>query len=166
LFHDALAELLPWLADNVTRLAGSPPPGVQPDNVEAQIQELQVNKSLLHVIMRVLHCVLLQWFIAEAIEKNYNYNCSTSYFSVLFCHPFLPPPPPPVFSHFSPLPIFFLSRVWSQVSSTTPWALPPWILLEKNSLTPVAQRILLKSKRTSKTWMTCTLFSKNLSNYS
>ena len=105
-FHEALAELLPWLADNMARLAGFPPPGVQPDNVEPQIQELEVIGSLLHVIVRVLHCVLLQWFITEATEKSYNYNCSTSYFSVLFCPSFLPPPPP-VFSHFSPLPTFF-----------------------------------------------------------
>ena len=41
-FHDALAELLTWLAGSMTRLASSPPPGVQPDNVEAQIQELEV----------------------------------------------------------------------------------------------------------------------------
>ena len=39
---DALAGLLTWLADTTTWLASSPPPGVQPDNVEAQIQELQV----------------------------------------------------------------------------------------------------------------------------
>jgi len=34
-FHDALPELLTWLAD-MTRLASSLPPGVQPDNVETQ----------------------------------------------------------------------------------------------------------------------------------
>ena len=32
--HDALAELLTWLAGSMTWLAGSTPPWVQPDNVE------------------------------------------------------------------------------------------------------------------------------------
>ena len=35
-------ELLTFLAGSMTQLAGSPPPGMQPDNVEAQIQELEV----------------------------------------------------------------------------------------------------------------------------
>ena len=35
-------ELLTFLAGSMTQLAGSSPPGVQPDNVEAQIQELEV----------------------------------------------------------------------------------------------------------------------------
>ena len=32
--HDALAELLTWLAGSMTWWAGSTPPWVQPDNVE------------------------------------------------------------------------------------------------------------------------------------
>ena len=35
-------ELLTFLAGSMTQLAGSPPPALQPDNVEAQIQELEV----------------------------------------------------------------------------------------------------------------------------
>ena len=41
-FHDALAELLTWLADSMSSLDGAPPPGVQPDSVEAQMRELEV----------------------------------------------------------------------------------------------------------------------------
>jgi len=35
-------ELLTLLAGSMTQLAGSPSPGMQPDNREAQIQELEV----------------------------------------------------------------------------------------------------------------------------
>jgi len=59
--HVALAELLTWLADNMTQLASSPPQGMQPDNVEAQIQELEVIESLLHVIVRVLLVVMVHY---------------------------------------------------------------------------------------------------------
>lgn len=74
---------------------------------------------------------------------------------------FLPPnSSSPTLSHFSPLPIFspsilhlfFLSRVWSQVSTLTP-------SLERSWSMPAAQRMLLK--RTSKTWMTSALCFEN-----
>ena len=47
------------------------------------------------LFVRVLHCVVLQWFITEATEKSCNYNDSTR-FSVLLHPPFLfllPPAP-------------------------------------------------------------------------
>ena len=44
-FHDVLAELLTWLADSMSSLDGALPPGVQPDSVEAQMNELEVRGS-------------------------------------------------------------------------------------------------------------------------
>ena len=59
------------------------------------------------LFVRVLHCVLLQWFITEATEKSCNYNYSAYFFlrfTILHLSPFLL-----LFSpHFLPSP--FLSR--------------------------------------------------------
>ena len=60
-FHDALAELLIWLADSMRRVASSPPPGVQPDNVEAQIQELEVRVLWVCVACDLFQCCECIW---------------------------------------------------------------------------------------------------------
>ena len=52
-FHDALAELLTWLADSMSSLDGAPPPGVQPDSVEAQMRELEVRRAQDYVTCEV-----------------------------------------------------------------------------------------------------------------
>jgi len=62
------AELLTWLADNMTRLASSPPPGVQPDNVEAQTQDCRREFA---VICEELHCSVLSIFFKRGIVPLY-----------------------------------------------------------------------------------------------
>ncbi len=44
-FHDALGELLMWIANSTARLKEAHPPGVEPGAVEAQIQDLEVSQS-------------------------------------------------------------------------------------------------------------------------
>jgi len=41
-FHDALGELLMWIANSSARLMEARPPGVDPSAVEAQLQDLEV----------------------------------------------------------------------------------------------------------------------------
>ena len=41
-FHDALGELLTWIANCSGRLTEAREPGVEPSGVEGQIQDLQV----------------------------------------------------------------------------------------------------------------------------
>jgi len=143
----------------MTWLASSPPPGVQPDNVEAQIQVLQVrvcsylwecyivsccNGSILKPQRRVVTTTIQLTFFCALPSSIFlpSSSCSLPFFS------------PPRFSLVS-LPVFPPQSVESGVCSHIT---PPWILLERNSFIPVAQWILLKSKRTSKTWMTSVLF--------
>ena len=49
-FHDALAELLTWLADSMNTLREAPPPGVKPESVELQLQELKVKRMCIFFI--------------------------------------------------------------------------------------------------------------------
>ena len=44
-FHDALGELLTWIAGCTGRLAQAGEPGVDPGAVEGQIQDLQVRRG-------------------------------------------------------------------------------------------------------------------------
>ena len=41
-FHDALAELLTWIANTTSQITHAPPPGVKVESVEGHIEELKV----------------------------------------------------------------------------------------------------------------------------
>ena len=41
-FHDALAQLLSWIADSTGKLSEAPPAGVKSEAVEMQLNELKV----------------------------------------------------------------------------------------------------------------------------